>query len=515
MQDYGKKKAKVDVNIDVDVNKKVDVYDSTYVKKNTNIYEDTYVDKNTKIYDDTYVDKNTYVRDDTYVDKNTKIYDDTYVDKNTYVRDNTYVDKKTDITDHTYIDKKTVVDVEDKTYVDKFTSIKEHTYVDVKKVVDLEFKVDGKGGSIIEHSEIAKLHDEDVNDVDNQGLINVKSYGELKMDDFSVDKLAIGRSFNGRGNDGQYSVSQANNLVDNDSLISPQVLFEGIATAPFQAVSVEGGTAHSDDGIDGNSNANDNDENGTVAGSAAAAADGIANVDAFAQDIVMGQNQQANFATLNVIGGDKVDADNIGKNDYKPYNANSNDDAEYGNGGGHGGGHGGHGGVYVSGSSLLEEFDDDVNDLDSQALINVEGSLTMDDFALEVVAIGDSFNGPGNDMQFDVDQANDMVDNDYLYNPQVKFHGLAFGEYKDPAPFQDVWAKGGYSSSGDGIYGNSTANNNGGSGLISGSTSASADAIANVEAFTQNIVMGANLQLNNFSATVVGGDSTVADDIAS
>jgi hypothetical protein len=382
--------------------------------------------------------------------------------------------------------------------------------VDVDKDI-WETKVDVKASNIVDG------HDNDVNDLDNQKLIDVGPEGLLKLDDFSVRQLAIGNSFNGAGNDSQYSVTQSNNLTDNDKLIAPTVAFFGQDSdgysegpshdlwkpphhgdkkdgdAPFQKVEADGGEATADDGIDGDSNANNNDGNGSISGQALASADGIANVSAFAQDIVMGGNQQGNFATLDVAGGDRVEANDVGGQA-----ASSGAAAQSG-----GNGDGEDGGLAVRG------FDNDVNDLDAQSLINVNpySAVTLDDFRLDTVAIGNSFNGPGNDMQFDVVQVNDMLDNDFLFRPEVKYIGPA------GTTFQDVTVEGGEAQAGDGILGNSNANGNGLNGSVAGSTAATADGIANVSAFTQNIVMGANLQVNNLSATVAGGDSTFADDI--
>jgi hypothetical protein len=393
----------------------------------------------------------------------------------------------------------------------------------VKKDVDVDVDVDKNIWDVkveVEASSIVDGDDNDVNDIDNQKLIDVGPGGRLELDDFSVRQLAIGNSFNGGGNDSQYSVTQSNNLTDNDKLIAPTVAFFGQdgnshsdtptfdlwqpprhddkkdGDSPFQKVEADGGEATADDGIDGNSNANDNDADGSVSGEALASADGIANVSAFTQDIVMGANQQGNFATLDVAGGDRTEGNNVGG---QPASGSAAAQS-----GGNGGGDGDQdGGLAVRG------FDNDVNDLDAQSLINVNphSAVTLDDFRLDTVAIGGSFNGAGNDMQFDVVQVNDMLDNDFLYRPEVKYIGPAGNT------FQDVTVDGGEAQAGDGIVGNSTANNNGLNGSVAGSTAATADGIANVSAFTQNIVMGANLQVNNLSATVAGGDSTFADDI--
>lgn len=393
----------------------------------------------------------------------------------------------------------------------------------VKKDVDIDVDVDKDIWEVkvdVEASNIVDGHDNDVNDIDNQKLIDVGPGGLLKLDDFSVRQLAIGNSFNGAGNDSQYSVTQSNNLTDNDKLIAPTVAFFGQdgdhhsegpsydlwqpprhddkkdGDSPFQKVEADGGKAEADDGIDGNSNANNNDADGSVSGEALASADGIANVSAFTQDIVMGGNQQGNFATLDVAGGDRIEANDLGGQPASGGAAAQSGGNDNGEGG-------------EDGGLAVRGFDNDVNDLDAQSLINVNphSALTLDDFRLDTVAIGNSFNGPGNDMQFDVVQVNDMLDNDFLLHPEVKYIGPA------GTTFQDVTVDGGEAQAGDGIVGNSTANENGLNGAVTGSTAATADGIANVSAFTQNIVMGANLQVNNLSATVAGGDSTFADDI--
>lgn len=435
------------------------------------------------------------------------------------------------------------VEVHSPPYVDVDINIDEHKKVEEEYKVKFEEKVDKDidvstwdvevdvhSKNIIQDSTLYTEHDEDVNDIDSQELIDVSYGGKVSMDDFTARQLAVGKSFNGSGNDSQFSVRQSNQLVDNDKLIAPQVLFEGARSHdhdkhgygdhdkggddPFQDVKVEGGSAHADDGIDGDikDSASGNAGDGSVLGSALASADGVAAVSAFTQDIVMGANTQGNFATMNVVGGDSVQANDI---DDKGHGNHGGDDGYGGYGGEDGGdGHGGHGGddggLAIKNSDITEIFDDDINDLDAQELISVKGSdLYMDDFTLDTTAVGSSFNGSGNDMQFDVGQVNDLVDNDFLCRPLVKYDGPS------GTTFQDVDVYGGHASSGDGINGNidGTASHNGANGSLSGTTTASADAIADVSAFTQNIVMGANLQVNNFDASVVGGDSTIADDI--
>src|SRR5690606_8394736 len=98
------------------------------------------------------------------------------------------------------------------------------------------------------------------------------------------------------GNDSQYSVTQSNELKDNDTLIAPTVAFFGLGAdsggpgasglpfpghdgddKPFYKIKAQGGTAQAGDGIDGNSNANFNGTDGIISGDALASADGIAN----------------------------------------------------------------------------------------------------------------------------------------------------------------------------------------------------------------------------------------------
>src|SRR5262249_3778389 len=160
-----------------------------------------------------------------------------------------------------------------------------------------------------------------------------------------------------------------------------------------------GGKAVADDGIDGNSNANENDADGSVSGEAFASADGIANVSAFTQDIVMGGNQQANFATLDVAGGNRTEANDIGGQPVSDGAPEHSGGDSHGGDGHDGDGHGGHDGGH-DGGLAIRGFDNDVNDLDAKSLINVNphSAVTLDDFRLDMVAIGGSFNGPGNDM---------------------------------------------------------------------------------------------------------------------
>src|SRR5690606_10657762 len=176
--------------------------------------------------------------------------------------------------------------------------------------------------------------------------------------------------------------------------------------SPFQSAYAEGGESYAGDGIgeaELESTNSDNEGDGAVTGDAAATADAAASAKAFTADIIAGGNQQANFATINVVGGNLLDGGDVAGQ------ANGVQTQAGGHHGGHGGGHGSGDGLAIKDSWV--SYDDDLNDLDTSELIEVDpyGELKMDDFNLDMDAIAESFNGPGNDWAFDVTQTNDLV----------------------------------------------------------------------------------------------------------
>ena len=118
---------------------------------------------------------------------------------------------------------------------------------------------------------------------------------------------------------------------------------------------------------------------------------------------------------------------------------------------------------------------------------------------------GDVFNfgnSTGTQTVFDLEQTNSLVDLDALCDASVSSTSSAFGS--------SIFGVGGGGpvSVGDGI----------GEGKdilhATNDVSASADASAAVSAFNQNIVMGANIQYNSASQSVIGGDQTNFGDVA-
>jgi hypothetical protein len=132
--------------------------------------------------------------------------------------------------------------------------------------------------------------------------------------------------------------------------------------------------------------------------------------------------------------------------------------------------------------------DDDVIDIDK--IEHIYGSVVMPD------AVEQHMTGSGN--QINIDQVNNIVDNDFLWDPDVKFD--AKGDFK-----QDAWAEGGHVKLDDPKIDISADGSTFGDTLTS-----SADAVVSQEAFTQNIVMGANIQFNSIEMQVAG--TSIDDD---
>jgi hypothetical protein len=134
-------------------------------------------------------------------------------------------------------------------------------------------------------------------------------------------------------------------------------------------------------------------------------------------------------------------------------------------------------------SAWQQPSDDDVIDIDS--IYDIHSSVIMPDVVTQTL------NGNGN--QFNVDQVNNMDDRDTLHDPDVYNTGnfkldakAEGGDVKFDDPKVDIKADDG--------------------NTIGDSVSATADGIVNTEAFTQNIVMGANIQFNELQ--IAGNDLT-------
>jgi hypothetical protein len=138
-----------------------------------------------------------------------------------------------------------------------------------------------------------------------------------------------------------------------------------------------------------------------------------------------------------------------------------------------------------------------------------------DDVNFEDIFDG-AFETGNNNSAFAVNQIADLVDNDSLRDVRMDNSGT----------YTMTWeAKGGESEAGDGIGGGGGAGSDGGHHRgghdsedsagwridagddIAASAAASADAALSSNAFSQEIVLGANLQQNAIDVTIVGGDT--------
>jgi hypothetical protein len=122
--------------------------------------------------------------------------------------------------------------------------------------------------------------------------------------------------------------------------------------------------------------------------------------------------------------------------------------------------------------------------IDLHGLECISGSIIMPD------VVNQTLNGNGN--MFNIDQVNNLVDNDYLYNPQVSYSGSGFE--------MEAKAEGGESRV-DADVGNVV-------GAAAHGVASSADAILTQDAFNQTITQGANIQFNSITIQAAGNDIT-------
>jgi hypothetical protein len=135
-------------------------------------------------------------------------------------------------------------------------------------------------------------------------------------------------------------------------------------------------------------------------------------------------------------------------------------------------------------SAFERPSDNDVIDIDY--IRDIDCSVIMPDVVTQTLT--------GNGNQFNIDQVNNICDKDQLWNPSVS-NGAEFK--------QDGWAEGGDAKFDDPKVDIEADGATFGDGLA-----VSADGIVSQEAFTQNIVMGANIQFNSIDMSVAGNDLT-------
>lgn len=269
-------------------------------------------------------------------------------------------------------------------------------------------------------------------------------------------------------------------------------------------------------------NRNNYHQNPGVDPSASASADASAFAAALALQLQgqgqgQGQDQEQSSVSENLnLNGNGNFNGNLNESYSDNSNANSNSNSNTS-----------HTDVKVNVGVDLEGYlptDDDFADLDlhgntfDNIFITESGSINFDpgnDVNFQNVLNG-AFSGGGSDTGFALSQVVDLVDNDTLSGVTQTNSGIV-----------TLTATGGTASAGDGIgtddggWGGMDhsffGGGNGGSGGsgdidagddVSGSSAASAAANLTSTAFTQEIVLGANLQQNAFEATVINGSYT-------
>jgi hypothetical protein len=118
--------------------------------------------------------------------------------------------------------------------------------------------------------------------------------------------------------------------------------------------------------------------------------------------------------------------------------------------------------------------DDDI--IDIEEICGIDGSVVMPD------AVHQALSGSGN--QFNIDQVNNLVDHDWLNDPKVSAED---GKFEWDAKGDGGWVH----------VGTADVAMDGDRSSFGDAITSSADAIVTQEAFTQNIVMGANIQFNS------------------
>jgi hypothetical protein len=219
-----------------------------------------------------------------------------------------------------------------------------------------------------------------------------------------------------------------------------------------------------------------------------------ANLQAQAQGQLQGQAQgQAQLAVQSLESNSDNDNDNHNNNSNKNYNDVSND----------------------VDNKLDNKVDNDVdnkveNTVDNKVNVDVDIKVDLDlradglsspvidlhgindiyDSVIIPDVVNQNLNG-GNSNAFNIDQVNNLVDNDYLYDPKVSFHG---GDL-------DMHAK---AEGGDHLKVESEIGNI--AGNAASGVNAHADAALTQDAFNQTITQGANIQFNSITMNVAGHD---------
>ncbi|MEM5469384.1 hypothetical protein [Celeribacter marinus] len=150
-------------------------------------------------------------------------------------------------------------------------------------------------------------------------------------------------------------------------------------------------------------------------------------------------------------------------------------------------------------SVIRDSSEVEISDFAANELIEAEDEATvlLDDITVDYGTLS----GAGNDMAFDLDQANNLVDVDTIGDITLTLNG-SFE--------QTVTADAGEALAGDGTVGGEGTMFSDIIGDVSVDVAnvADASAIAQAQGITQTIASGGNVMLNSFDMSVTGGDSS-------
>jgi hypothetical protein len=139
-------------------------------------------------------------------------------------------------------------------------------------------------------------------------------------------------------------------------------------------------------------------------------------------------------------------------------------------------------------------------------VLKIEDDVDVESSVAAAKAVGQDVSGAGDDNAFSFEQINNLADQDKLWGAKVSFDSDVHNWAKDDFELEHDAIGGGFvqwaSAKGAHDFGMSPANTEGGAGDLVGDALASADATINQSAFNQNIVMGANIQVNDLSISI-------------
>jgi hypothetical protein len=310
----------------------------------------------------------------------------------------------------------------------------------------------------------------------------------------------VNQDASGSGNDLADNVSQVNNLVDNDAASSASVSFDGANGGGYNATGADfhvTGTANG-----GSASATGNlaqvGHDGTISDAANATASAAGSAAAFSQSIDTGTNTQANQSTVDFEGGVSSDGGYPNGGWVFPEKHHGHDDYRD------------HGNDQKDLAKVLQdqplhngiELNDD--------LINAKNMWVGQLDGLQVLTanvVNQDVSGPGNDAAVNVNQMNNGVDNNTVYDPSVSYTGGNGGTVGDPDN-----ARGGdviVSATGNAGSSSTSANNAQvhDDGSISNAANAASNGSALGQAFSQSINTNADTQANTSTLFLEGGSS--------